>query len=136
MCMSTFYRVLGVTSQADDAEIKLAFRRLAKVFHPDVNPGDVRAEQRFREIHRAYATLRDSLARAVYDRECAHERVRARRRWRSTTLTMSACFAITVISGLLVAAWMQVEARNRVSSEALEVLPVQERLPLSLGVSD
>jgi curved DNA-binding protein CbpA len=62
--MSTFYRVLGVTSQADDAEIKLAFRRLAKAFHPDVNPG------------------------------------------------------------------------NRVLGEVPEVLSVQEKLPLSLGVSD
>jgi DnaJ-domain-containing protein 1 len=134
--MSTFYRVLGVTSQADDAEIKLAFRRLAKAFHPDVNPGDARAQQRFCEINRAYATLRDSLARGIYDLECAHERARARRRWRSATLTTSACFAITVISGVLVAAWMQVEARNRVPSEAPKVLSVQEKLPLSLGVSD
>jgi hypothetical protein len=132
--MSTFYRLLGVTSQADDAEIKLAFRRLAMACHPDVNPGDAQAEQRFREINHAHATLRDPLARAVYDRECAHERAGARRRWRSATLTMSACFAITVISGLLVAAWMQVEARNRVPSEVPEA--VQERLPLSLGVSD
>ena len=134
--MSTFYRVLGVTSQADDAEIKLAFRRLAKAFHPDVNPGDAQAAQRIREINRAYATLRDSSARAVYDRECAHECARVRRRWLSATLTMSACFAITVISGLLVAAWMQVEARNRVPGDVPEVLSVQEKLPLSLGVSD
>jgi curved DNA-binding protein CbpA len=116
--MLNFYRVLGVTSQADDAEIKVAFRRLAKACHPDVNPGDARAEQRFQEVNRAYVTLRDSSARATYDRECAHDRARARRRWRSATLTMSACFAITVISGLLVAAWMQVEARNSIPGEA------------------
>ena len=134
--MLNFYRVLGVTSQADDAEIKVAFRRLAKAFHPDVNPGDIRAEQRFQEINHAYATLRNSSARAVYDRECAYDRARARRHWRSATLTMSACFAITVISGLLVAAWMQVEARNRIPSETAQVLSVLEKLPLSLGVSD
>jgi DnaJ-domain-containing protein 1 len=132
--MLNFYRVLEVTSQADLAEIKVAFRRLAKVFHPDVNPGDIRAEQRFQEINRAYATLRDSSARAVYDRECAHDLARARKRWRSATLTMSACFAMTVISGLLVAAWMQVEARNRIPSETAQVL--LEKLPQSLGVSD
>lgn len=120
--MSNFYRVLGVTSRADNAQIKVAFRRLAKTFHPDLNPGDARAEQRFRDINRAYATLRDPAARSVYDSECADDRARSRRRWRSAILTMSACFAITLSSGLLVAVWMHVEARNRISNDIPPVL--------------
>jgi len=133
--MADFYRTLGVGSQADEGEIKVAFRQLAKTFHPDLNPGDRRAEQRFRDINRAYATLRDPATRTLYDRQCVHERARARRAWRGAALTMSACFAITVISGLLVAAWMQVEARNRMANTTPNLLSAQP-LPLSLGVSD
>jgi len=130
--MADFYRTLGVGSQADEGEIKVAFRQLAKSFHPDLNPGDRRAEQRFRDINRAYETLRDPGARALYDRQCVHERARARRAWRGAALTMSACFAITVISGLVVA-WVQVEARNRTTDAPPHLA---QALPLSLGVSD
>jgi curved DNA-binding protein CbpA len=72
--MSNFYRLLGVAPHADDAQIKIAFRRLAKRFHPDLNAGDAGAEQRFKDINRAYATLRDPSARAAYDRERPHQR--------------------------------------------------------------
>ena len=135
--MSNFYRVLGVTSGADNAQIKVAFRRLAKTFHPDLNPGDARAEERFRDINRAYATLRDPAARSIYDSECAHDRARTRRRWWSATLTMSACFAITLSSGLLVAAWMHVEAWNHISNDMPPVLSELDKgFPLALGISD
>ena len=130
--MADFYALLGVGSGADAGEIKVAFRRLAKTMHPDVNPGDSRANRRFRDINRAYATLRDPTARAHYDRQCVHERARARRAWRGAVLTMSACFAMTVISGLVVA-WVQVEARNRTSDAPPHLA---RALPLSLGVSD
>ena len=133
--MSNFYRVLGVAARADDMQIKVAFRRLAKACHPDLNPGDGRAEQRFREINRAYEILRDPAARALYDRKCADDHARRRRRWQRATLTMSACFAITVISGLLVAAWMQVEAWNLAPSGVPQPGSRYE-LPLWLGVSD
>jgi len=62
------YEVLGVTRSADAAEIKAAYRRLAMRYHPDRNPGDRAAEERFKEISEAYATLRDPGARARFDR--------------------------------------------------------------------
>ena len=65
---SDYYRMLGVNRNADDNEIKKAFRRLAKQFHPDANPDNPQAEARFKEINEAYATLSDPDKRAKYDR--------------------------------------------------------------------
>ena len=125
--MSNFYRLLGVSPHADDAQIKIAFRRLAMRLHPDLNAGDAGAEQRFKDINRAYATLRDPSARAAYDRERTHQR--ARQRWRSPIMTMSACFVLTVSSGLLVGAWIRVEARNHTPREVAPVVSELEKIP-------
>ncbi len=62
------YTTLGVARSADAAEIKAAYRRLAMQYHPDRNPGDKGAEERFKEISEAYATLRDPELRARFDR--------------------------------------------------------------------
>jgi molecular chaperone DnaJ len=62
------YEVLGVTAQATEAELKKAFRSLAMQYHPDRNPGDKQAEERFREASEAYAVLSDPDKRAHYDR--------------------------------------------------------------------
>ena len=62
------YTTLGVTRTADAAEIKAAYRKLALQHHPDRNPGDRAAEERFKEISEAYATLRDPELRARFDR--------------------------------------------------------------------
>ena len=62
------YEVLGVLPSADDAELKSAYRRLALRYHPDRNPGDKEAEERFKEISEAYATLRDPETRSRFDR--------------------------------------------------------------------
>ena len=62
------YDVLGVASTADADEIRSAYRKLALRYHPDRNPGDGAAEERFKEISEAYATLRDPESRARYDR--------------------------------------------------------------------
>jgi len=62
-----YYSVLGVSRGADDAEIKKAYRRLARKNHPDVNPGDKAAEERFKKIQEANDVLSDSKKRAVYD---------------------------------------------------------------------
>jgi molecular chaperone DnaJ len=63
-----YYDVLGVAREADDAEIKKAFRRLARELHPDVNTDDPAAEEKFKEAAEAYEVLSDSDRRATYDR--------------------------------------------------------------------
>lgn len=62
------YDVLGVKKDASDAELQKAFRGLAKKFHPDMNPGDKRAEEKFKEINAAYDILGDDKKRARFDR--------------------------------------------------------------------
>ena len=62
-----YYEVLGVDKNADEAAIKKAYRKLAKKYHPDMNPGDAEAEKRFKEASEAYAVLSDSQKRAQYD---------------------------------------------------------------------
>ena len=61
------YEVLGVDRNADEATLKKAYRKLAKKYHPDVNPGDKDAEQKFKEATNAYAILSDPQKRKQYD---------------------------------------------------------------------
>ncbi len=63
-----YYEVLGVSKSASDADIKKAYRRLARKLHPDVNPGDKTSQKRFQEIQEAYDVLKDSEKRRAYDR--------------------------------------------------------------------
>jgi curved DNA-binding protein len=63
-----YYRVLGINRSATEQEIKQAYRKLARKYHPDVNPGDTRAEARFKEINEAYEVLSDKEKRTKYDR--------------------------------------------------------------------
>lgn len=62
-----YYEVLGLSRGASDADIKKAYRALAKKYHPDMNPGDKEAEQKFKEINEAYAVLSDAEKRQKYD---------------------------------------------------------------------
>lgn len=62
-----YYEVLGVSRDADDATIKKAYRKLAKKYHPDINPGDKEAEAKFKEASEAYAVLSDAQKRKQYD---------------------------------------------------------------------
>ncbi|MGC8876825.1 DnaJ C-terminal domain-containing protein [Thermus sp.] len=66
--MKDYYAILGVSREATQEEIKRAYRRLALQYHPDKNPGDKGAEERFKEINEAYAVLSDPEKRAQYDR--------------------------------------------------------------------
>jgi curved DNA-binding protein len=63
-----YYKILGVDKNASQKEIKAAFRKLARKHHPDVNPNDPGAEERFKEINEAYEVLGDSDKRVKYDR--------------------------------------------------------------------
>ena len=62
-----YYEVLGVTKGATDAELKKAYRKVAKKYHPDTNPGDLEAEEKFKEAAEAYAILSDPEKRSKYD---------------------------------------------------------------------
>lgn len=62
-----YYEVLGVEKNASDAEIKKAYRKLAMKYHPDQNPGDKTAEEKFKEINEAYEVLSDADKKARYD---------------------------------------------------------------------
>jgi curved DNA-binding protein len=68
MAFKDYYEILGVDRNATDAEIKKAYRKLARQYHPDINPGNKAAEARFKEINEAYEVLSDKEKRAKYDR--------------------------------------------------------------------
>ena len=74
--MKTLYELLGVDPDADDEALKTAYRKLAKMHHPDLNPDDPDAERRFRQIVSAIAILGDAKRRAAYDRRLLHELLR------------------------------------------------------------
>lgn len=65
--MKDLYKILGIDKQASQPEVKAAYRKLAMKYHPDKNPGDATAEEKFKEVNEAYATLGDSQKRSEYD---------------------------------------------------------------------
>lgn len=64
-----YYKILGVTPDADSSTIKKAFRKLAKQYHPDTNGGDARIARKFQEINEAYSVLGEEAKRKAYDAE-------------------------------------------------------------------
>src|SRR5438270_13991587 len=67
MAKEDFYKILGVKKDAKPEEIKKAYRRLARKYHPDVNPGDKTTEDRFKQMSEAFYVLSDPKKRKVYD---------------------------------------------------------------------
>ena len=63
----SFYDILGVSKDASEDEIKSAYRKLARQYHPDLHPGDEAAANKFKEVSEAYETLSDPQKRAAYD---------------------------------------------------------------------
>ena len=103
--MGTLYQVLGLPRDANQQQVKAAFRSLARRFHPDVNAGDETAMQRFKEVNSAYETLANPEARAAYD--CA---LVCRQKDEPTPLgefaaTATATFALTAGTVSLAAWW-------------------------------
>ncbi|MFM7083840.1 MAG: molecular chaperone DnaJ, partial [Hyphomicrobium sp.] len=68
MAKRDYYETLGVQRNANEQDLKSAFRKLAKDLHPDRNPGDKKAEQKFKDLNEAYEVLKDPQKRAAYDR--------------------------------------------------------------------
>lgn len=68
MAGKDYYRILGIKRDASEQEIKQAYRKLARKYHPDVNPGDASAEAKFKEINEAYEVLSDKEKKQKYDR--------------------------------------------------------------------
>jgi molecular chaperone DnaJ len=68
MAKRDYYEVLGVSRTVDEKELKNAYRKLAKKYHPDANPGDKTAEHKFKELNEAYDVLKDPHKKAAYDR--------------------------------------------------------------------
>ena len=68
MAKQDYYATLGVAREAGSEDLKKAYRKLAMQYHPDRNPGDKKAEAKFKEINEAYDILKDDQKRAAYDR--------------------------------------------------------------------
>ena len=68
MARGDYYKTLGVDKKASADEIKKAYRKLARQYHPDRNPGDAAAEEKFKEVQTAYDVLSDDDKRKAYDR--------------------------------------------------------------------
>src|SRR6476646_5030173 len=67
MAANDYYQTLGVGRQAGDEEIRKAYRKLARKHHPDLNPGDKAAEDRFKKVQEAYDVLSDPKKKQMYD---------------------------------------------------------------------
>ena len=67
MAAKDYYSVLGISRDATEKDIKAAYRKLARKYHPDVNPGNKAAEEKFKEINQAYEVISDAEKRKKYD---------------------------------------------------------------------
>jgi curved DNA-binding protein CbpA len=126
------YKVLGIASTADDLRIKSAFRRRALTTHPDLNPGNDAAEERFRELMQAYEVLRDAKARALYDAHLAWQRSQSRRRFVQSAAVMVATFVLTTSSTIFVAGLQGINVHSetwQIATAWLTSVEVEPSLP-------
>lgn len=72
-----YYEVLGIDKSASEKELKSAYRKLAKKYHPDANPGDKQSEEKFKELSEAYDILKDPEKRKLYDNSVMRHLMRA-----------------------------------------------------------
>jgi len=84
MQTKNYYTVLGVNKNAEADEIRAAYRKLAKKYHPDLNPGNSAAEAKMREISEAWETLGDSEKRKKYDDELSGRNAKTNKTGKST----------------------------------------------------
>ena len=101
--MQTSYDVLGVPRNASDEAIRAAFRKAAKVYHPDLNAGDPTREQQFKQVSAAYELLRNPRQRAAYDQGLAgYERYlrssRRKRIWRFAAVPVAALVSVAAVA--------------------------------------
>lgn len=125
------YAILRLSRGANSEEIRQAYRALVKQYHPDVNAGDLEAEQRIKEINRAYETLIDPEARAAYDLDLARYRAKKRRGFWRAVATGAVAGAVAF---MLTVATLSVTIRWRQSTE-IHQLPGGEPTQLARNAS-
>jgi curved DNA-binding protein CbpA len=103
--MRTFYEVLGLPPGADEAQIKAAYRELARRLHPDVNAGDAALARRLAEVNHAYEILSDQRARSAYDHALACQRTQMRRHYTLLAACTAVTFALTLIAVSSLVRW-------------------------------
>jgi curved DNA-binding protein CbpA len=125
------YKVLGVASKVDDQRIKTAFRRRAKAVHPDLNPGNQRAQAHFIELMQAYEVLGDAQNRAAYDTYLAERRRESRWRLVHCAGLMMTSFMLTATSAVLLMgmAGANVPFRETWHAAVVAVAPAQAKAP-------
>ena len=101
----TLYEELGLPPSADEAQIKAAYRELARRLHPDVNASDAASAERFAEINHAYGILSDERARSGYDHALTWQRAHIRRHYAFLGVFAAATFAVTLIGVSVFVRW-------------------------------